>query len=138
MFPALAIVALATEHIVIIVLAAVVVAALIGFVFRQDIRLFNKRKHYNRVAAWCREHKLPHTAAIFESLGVGDTAEAVGRAETLAHLVEEPKTADTLLDANFEYQLETKVKDSAWRMKIQTALNATVVPNPTPGSVPAK
>jgi hypothetical protein len=111
-------------------LAALVAAVVVSLGFRVDHKLLAKRKQISDVAAWMKENQLKHAAEIATDLSVGDLPGAIGRFVSIAHMLEDPKTRETLLDGNFEYQLAKKSKDTAWRPKIAAALAAAV---PTSG-----
>ena len=80
-----------------------------------------------------KENQLKHAAEIATDLSVGDLPGAIGRFVSIAHMLEDPKTRETLLDGNFEYQLAKKAKDPVWQPKIAAALNASM-PQPPVGN----
>lgn len=121
----------APKDLLIVVLAAGCVAGLVALLFRKDREQEARLRGYGDVAAWAREAKLQHVAAIFQALNVKDFS---GLAKELLHLVKllnDPKARETILDDNFAWQLDRKLKDPVWFQKIaddvsgQRAANAS-------------
>jgi hypothetical protein len=114
-----------------VLLAACVAVAVTSLCFKKDVDGIKKRKLAHDIAQWLAENKLKYSAEVVSNYAAGDPAAALGRAEALAHKLEEPRQRDGLLDDCFLHLLQARATDPHWHAAIAAAA-AAAVPTPPP------
>ena len=116
--------AISGEHALIIVLGAVAVAALIGWLLRKDTAQEKRRKAYVQLATFLQQWGFNKLASIVTNIAVGDYSGVVQETMMLAEMMRDPKQAMVILSENFLYQLPKRLDDAGDRIKLLEIVDA--------------
>lgn len=109
---------LASKDVVLIVLAAVAVVALVGWLFRKDTAIEMRRREAIQLTAELRALGLERLAGFAECYAVGDYSGLYGEAKQLARELSDHDKALSLLRSSFFKQLPERLKRDADREEI--------------------
>ena len=108
--------------IAIIVLSAIVVIAVINWLFRKDDAIEERRKNMMKLYSRLQELGLERLAGFAQAYVVGDYSGLYREAHALLHDIMDPVKADQLLATAFYKQLEKRIADPIESIKIQQIL----------------
>jgi hypothetical protein len=120
-----------SEHVAIIVLAAIVAVCLVALVASFKSRLSSAKKEWLELSALLTSYSLPHCAKILEDLAVDDLPGAIRECEYLLRLMRDPKQAALALDGIFTAELPGALADANRRTALAKVLTAWITANPT-------
>ena len=120
----------ATEHVVIVVLAALAAALLVALLCRKNPEWVKHKQDMHDVSSLLEKEGFPHLAKVFAALAFGDLVGAIKEGKYLLRQMKDPKTAAVLLSESFFLQLGKRLADGADRSAILKAVNDWIAANP--------
>ncbi len=119
-----------TEHVLILVLAAVATCAAVAVFYKGAALKVKIAKMLLTTSAALSNYGFTHLAKIAQCLAVGDLAGAVKETEWLVRQLDNPKTATTLFDGVFANELTTRLANSSQCAALMTQLSGWAAANP--------
>ena len=120
----------ATEHVVVVALAAVGAALLVALLCRKNPELIEQRRQMDELSKLLDKEGYPHLAKIASCMAFGDIVGAYKEGKFLVRQLRDPKTAAVLLEESFFLQLGKRLGQDADRPKILKALADFAAANP--------
>ena len=109
---------LSTTNIAIIILAAIAIAAVIGFIFRKDDAIEERRRNMLHLCKLLRDLGLDDFATAAESYAVGDYSDVYRSLKSLLQTLQDPVKANAMLARNFYSQLSHRLTEKLEAQKI--------------------
>ena len=111
------------EYIWIFVLAAIAIVAIIGWLFRKDDAIEERRSNMIKLYAQLHELGLERLAGFAKAYIVGDYSGLYRAAKELFEDIMDPNKADLMLSKAFYSQLAKKINDPIERIKITSIMD---------------
>lgn len=114
---------LVMEHVLIVVLAALVAGGMVGWLLRKDTAFEERQRAYVKLSALLEKWGFKHLAVITENIAIKDLDGVVRETILLARLMQDEEQAMTLLAENFHYQLPLRLERPQDREKLLKAVD---------------
>jgi len=109
-------------NLAIILLTVIAIVAVIGWLFRKDDAIEDRRRRMLILYARLRELGLDDFAGAAEAYVIGDYSGLYAKGQLLLEVLMDPVKADAMLAKHFYLQLASRVKDPSDLLKIKAAL----------------
>jgi hypothetical protein len=115
-------IAIPTIYYVVIILAAISVVAVIGWLFRKDDAIEERRRNMMKLFGRLQELGLDEFAAAAQAYVIGDYSNLYREAHQLLHTLLDPAKADAMLAKHFYNQLEHRLLLPSDVVRIKAAI----------------
>ncbi len=106
------------EHVVIVVLSAIVAMAVVAYFLRKDAAIDERQEKYSKLGGLLEKWQLTRLASIMHSVAALNLDAVIQKVRALVDSLEDDEDVLTMLAPNWFYQLPRRIKRAQDREKV--------------------